>query len=287
MTIGRIVDVSSAQHPGGNPGKGEPINWAEVRAAGVTTTIIKATQGTGYTNPWFHEDVSGALAAGLQIMAYHYASFGNVSAEVAYFKSVAGPLAQVLDIETSTNVAWIRQFLQELGRPADELLVYGSASSLSGIYAQLPALPWVAAYGQGYPGWGVLWQFTSGAKIAGIPADVDEDQWHGSEIQYDTLFGIYDAPTGDGDIMLAPTPSGNGYWRLSAAGAIVTYGDAQYLGGPNTSKTATGWNGPPNLLPGHVCVSIVSHPLEQGYWIEDNAGNLYAYGAAPQYASPN
>lgn len=286
MTIGRIIDVSSIQHEDKPPGQGPAINWSAVRAAGITTAIIKATQGTTYTNPWFHEDVAGALAAGLQVMAYHFAGSGTPQAEAAYFLSVAGHLAQCLDIETSTNATWARAFLLELNRPADELLVYGSASSLVQIHAQLPALAWPAAYGQNYPGWGVLWQFTDAAAIQGIPVSAtDEDQWHGSEIQYETLFGTT-APPKELE-MLAPTPSGNGFWTCSASGAIITWGDAQYFGGPNTSKTATGWNGPPNLIPGHVIVSITAHPNSQGYWCEDNAGNRYAYGAAPDFASPN
>lgn len=287
MTIGRVIDVSSAQHPGGNPGAGKPIDWSAVAKAGVTTAIIKATQSTTYTNPWFHEDLAGALGAGLDVMAYHFASFGNVQAEVNHFVSVAGRLAQCLDIETSENVVWSRTFLQALGKPADELLVYGSASSLRSVYAQLPALPWVAAYQSHSPGWGVLWQFTSTGQIPGIPAAVDLSNWQGAEIQYETLFATTAPPIGELE-MLAPTPQGKGFWTINAAGAIVTHGDAQYLGGPNTSNTAPAgqppvWNGPPNLIPGHVVASITAHPLEQGYWVEDNVGNIYAYGAAEDY----
>lgn len=87
------------------------------------------------------------------------------------------------------------------------------------------------------------------------------------------------APPGGSD-MIAPTPSGNGYWLVTATGAVYTFGDAQYLGGPNTSKTATGWNGPPNLPAGQTCVSIAAHPITQGYWIESDGGDVYAYGAA-------
>ena len=87
--------------------------------------------------------------------------------------------------------------------------------------------------------------------------------------------------------MLAPTPSGNGFWTVSAAGAIITWGDAEYLGGPNTSKVNGEWTGRSNLLPGHVIVSIDRATASQGYWCEDNAGNRYAYGAAPDFASPN
>ena len=189
MTIGRVVDVSSAQHP-----NNQPIDWVTAKHNGVTTALVKATQGTTYLNPWFHVDANGAKAAGLDVLAYHFADFTNATAEAQWFMANAGPLAAVGDFETSTNVPWMRTFLQALGRPWDQCLGYGSASTFRSVYQQIPALPWVAAYGQGYPGWGVLWQFTSGAQIPGIPTAVDESSWHGSQIQYDTLFGVYAPP---------------------------------------------------------------------------------------------
>jgi hypothetical protein len=87
-------------------------------------------------------------------------------------------------------------------------------------------------------------------------------------------------PQPQGEPMIAPTPSGNGYWLCSAQGAIITRGDAQYLGGPNTSQTATGWDGPPNLPAGQTIVSLAAHPTQQGYWAESSGGLIYSYGAS-------
>lgn len=291
MTIGRVVDVSIAQHGDLPPGQGPAINWKAAAQAGVTTALIKATQGTTYLNPWFHTDVAGAQAAGLDVLAYHYCDFSGAPAEAEWFLANAGHLARIGDFETSTNVAWMRTFLQALGGPPSELLGYGSASSFRSVYQQLPAMAWVAAYGQLYPGWGVLWQFTDAATIPGIPGAVDESRWYGSVIAYETLFGQPPPLTG-GAKMLAPTPTGNGYWTVDAAGAVYARGDAEYLGGPNTSNTAPAgqpakWDGPPNLIPGRVVVSIASHPVTQGYWIEDNYGDVFAYGAAPYLGAGN
>lgn len=88
------------------------------------------------------------------------------------------------------------------------------------------------------------------------------------------------APTKGTEMQVAPTPSGDGYWIVSPEGAVITRGDAQYLGGPNTSLVNGKWAGPPNLVPGHTCTGIAAHPSSQGYWITDNAGLIYAYGAA-------
>jgi hypothetical protein len=233
---GRIVDVSSNDHNNLPPGVGPPIDWVAAKNNGVTTAIVKATQGTSYLNPWYATDALQARAAGIDVLAYHFADFTNASAEAQWFMSNAGSLAAVGDFETSTNVAWMRTFLQALGRPADRCVGYGSASSFRSVYQQIPALPWVAAYGQGYPGWGVMWQFTDNAQIPGIPTAVDESSWHGSQIQYDTLFGVY-APPGpieedDMASLYVTNSAGTGFvvaQDLSSKTGIVDGADAAAL----------------------------------------------------------
>ena len=64
----RGIDVASHQHPGGTP-----INWQRVRLSGYTFTIIKATEGTGYTNPYFKQDRAGSHSVGMIVGSYHYA----------------------------------------------------------------------------------------------------------------------------------------------------------------------------------------------------------------------
>ena len=80
--------------------------------------------------------------------------------------------------------------------------------------------------------------------------------------------------------MIAPTPSGQGYWLIDSSGAVITRGDAQYLGGPNTSLVNGKWGGPPNLPAGQSITSVAAHPSQQGYWCESSGGDVYAYGAA-------
>ena len=63
----RGVDVSSWQHP-----YGEAIDWEDVAKDGYTFMLVKATQGTGYQNPWLHRDIDDARAAGLLVGAYHF-----------------------------------------------------------------------------------------------------------------------------------------------------------------------------------------------------------------------
>jgi|HubBroStandDraft_1064217.scaffolds.fasta_scaffold174371_3 hypothetical protein len=87
------------------------------------------------------------------------------------------------------------------------------------------------------------------------------------------------APSIDPDMLIALTPSGKGYWLCSPSGAVETFGDAQYLGGPNTSLVNGEWDGPPNLPPGQTCTSMVAWP-SGGYSIVSSAGLVFSYGGA-------
>lgn len=69
------------------------------------------------------------------------------------------------------------------------------------------------------------------------------------------------------------TPTGNGIWELQNDGAIFTHGDAQYLGGLNTTA-------------GHAAaVGIASHPTAEGYWIASADGGVFTYGAVNFFGS--
>jgi hypothetical protein len=86
--------------------------------------------------------------------------------------------------------------------------------------------------------------------------------------------------------MIAPTPSGNGYWLIDQSGAVITRGDAQYFGGPNTSPAnGTPSGGPPVLPAGQSIVSVGSHPTQQGYWCESSGGLVYGYGASKWFGN--
>jgi lysozyme len=184
-----IIDLSS--------NNGHPIDYAAAKAAGVQAAIIKATDGATYVNPFYARDVSGFESVGVPVIAYHYAEFGNVAAEAAHFKAVAGVRARVLDSETSTNAAWQQEFLNELNLASDQEMDYGSASTLP---RGVRALLWPASYGKNY-GFGDAWQYTDAAVINGIPGKVDASTWIGSLADFYALFSV-DAPAP----APAPTP---------------------------------------------------------------------------------
>lgn len=87
-----------AQRPLGTDVSGyQPsINWTTVKNAGVAFVWAKATEGTGYTNPYFTAQEAGATGVGIYVGAYHFArpslhpGISGADAEAAYFWSVAG-----------------------------------------------------------------------------------------------------------------------------------------------------------------------------------------------------
>jgi hypothetical protein len=234
--MGVIIDVSS--------NNAHPIDYKAVVAGGVIGVIVKATEGTGYTNPFYAQDVAGFQAAGVPVLAYHFASFGDVAAEAAHFKSVAGPLAKVLDSETNTDAGWQNRFLDLIG--PGTVMNYGSKSSLP----RTSSLLWVAIYG-GNPGPGYnCWQFTDSQWIAGHPYDAS--LWTDTPANFDALFQVWPPTpplppppppspiqkklTGKVGKLNAPivkivtTHTGNGYIEIGADGGTFNYGDAKFLG---------------------------------------------------------
>src|SRR5580765_6084198 len=95
--------ISQAQRPLGTDVSGyqaADLPWATAKAAGVRFAWTKCTEGTGYVNPNFIGQVTGATNAGVYIGLYHYARPGlhpnitganSADSEAAYFWSTAGP----------------------------------------------------------------------------------------------------------------------------------------------------------------------------------------------------
>jgi Glycosyl hydrolases family 25 len=275
--VGRVVDISSNNHNAG------PINWHAVAEDGVVAVFVKASQGLTYHNPYFAQDMHDARAAGILARAYHFAGMNDPIAEAEYFMAIAGADAVMLDYETNTNVPWAMTFLQRLGKPAAELITYGSASSLKDFYKQIPSLAFPAAYGQGSPGWGACWQFTNKASIAGITGPCDEDQWLSDTTSFETLFGVFDPPAEEEPVLIRYTPSGDGYWLISiTTGAVYAYGDAQYFGGINNA----GENGTSALVPGDTVTGFDSHPGAEGYIATTRLEHVYAFGASKDLGAP-
>lgn len=155
--------------------------------------FIKATEGAGYTNPYFAQDWARAGAVGIVRGAYHFArpDVNNASAEADYFLAAVGPLSAgdllVLDYEVGYGdlsgwaLAWLQRVQQRVGfNPI--LYTYPSFISEHGLgTAALATYPlWYASYQQQWPPtpgqWSsiAIWQHSDNANVPGVAGIVDE-----------------------------------------------------------------------------------------------------------------
>jgi len=220
-------DVSSWQHPAGGG-----INWAAVRGAGASFAFVKASEGTGYTSPYYRSDTASARAQGLYVGGYHFARprlpFSTAATEANYFANIIGNvrgrgwLPPVLDLEVTGGLspanltAWTRSFLQTVqARTGRVPIVYtgwgfwlGYMNDASG-FAGYPL--WDAAYnnfsspGTLFGGWtrSTFWQYTWHRAVPGIIGNADASYFHGSRAQLAALANDAPAPPR----LIGPSPA--------------------------------------------------------------------------------
>lgn len=189
-------DVSSYQHP-----NGAAINWSQVAKSGVSFAIVKATEGTGYTNPYYASDYAGIADAGLVHGAYHFARPAlpvakTAAAQANYFVSAMGDsataktLAPSLDLEVSGGlgrsqlIRWAQDFLIDVRKATDRTpLIYTYPTFWTdtlGDPAAFSRYPvWMASYSSTQPSGFALWQYTSQASLRGIQGNVDMSRYLG------------------------------------------------------------------------------------------------------------
>lgn len=204
-------DVSSYQHPSSAKyPHGKPINWTSVEKAGKAFAIVKATEGTAYTNPFFDDDYQGAAKAGLVVGSYHFARpalpiGGTANAQAKYYAKTigdvtgAGLLPPALDLEVTGGltppqlVTWAQVFLYKLksltGRvPMLYTYPYFWTNDLhdAGAFKRFPM--WMASYGTSKAPVADLWQYTDSSSIPGISGGVDQSRYlSNSTLPWDTL----------------------------------------------------------------------------------------------------
>ncbi len=185
------VDVSS--HNGN-------VGWAALHKTGVRFAYVKATEGTAYKNPYFHQQYRGAYDAGMIHGAYHFAlpNHSSGATQAKYFASHGGgwskdgkTLPGALDMEYNPYgatcygkshagmVSWIADFFRtyraQTGRDA---VIYTSANwwktctGNSSRFGKTNPL-WIPRYASSVgtlpAGWRIhtIWQHTSSGKPVG------------------------------------------------------------------------------------------------------------------------
>jgi GH25 family lysozyme M1 (1,4-beta-N-acetylmuramidase) len=218
------------KHEGYGPGYGHPqfvdasvagmdvsgwqgnVNWGGAWANGARFAYVKATEGTGYTNPYFAQQYNGSYNVGMIRGAYHFALPNNSSGatQANFFVDHGGgwsrdgrTLPGTLDIEwnpygascyglsAGSMVNWIRSFSDQYrARTSRWPVIYTSTSWWSqctgnvGDFSGTNPL-WVARYASS-PGtmpfaWSyqTIWQYADSGIFPG-----DQDSFNGA---YDRL----------------------------------------------------------------------------------------------------
>jgi lysozyme len=166
-------------------------DWAKVKADDVKFAMIKATQGVGYKYvDYFRKQAPLALGNGIDIGAYHYATFSTVPealAQARYFESVIKDYKLtypvVCDLEENEAKVSRKQltdalitFLEYLENKGYFAMWYTGDNFLD---TQLeeerlkPYAGWVARYGSEPKNHADIWQYTSTGRVNGIIGDVD------------------------------------------------------------------------------------------------------------------
>ncbi|MFF3942019.1 lysozyme [Streptomyces phaeofaciens] len=195
-------DVSSHQRT---------VDWARTKAAGARFVYVKATESTGYRNPYFAQQYDGAGGVGLLRGAYHFAlpDQGPGKAQAAFFvrngggwSADGGTLPPALDIEynpydahrrcyglsRAAMVAWIRAFSDEVLRLTGRRpVIYTTTHWWNTCTGGSPDLAadhalWIARYSSsdtgalpaGWASW-TFWQYADGGSLPG-----DQNLFNGS-----------------------------------------------------------------------------------------------------------
>ena len=206
-------DVASWQHP-----HHARIAWPAVRAQGHRFVFIKATEGRGYVNPFFHRDWHGSARAGIYRGAYHFArptrSMRSARAQAHKFVRVAGrahgrgQLPPTLDLEATGGlrphrlIKWTRVWLHTVHRlthrrPMIYSYHYFWSHAMHHTRAFRHYRLWGASYtrrpttfGRAWNHW-TFWQFTAHGRVHGIRGRTDVNVFHGSLRHLQRLANIH------------------------------------------------------------------------------------------------
>jgi lysozyme len=201
------IDVSHHQ---------EFINWGMVKKAGARFAFIKASEGEGYVDPMFDENIHGAVEAGVLPGTYHFflPRYDPLLQARHYAKTLqenavdAPTLPPCIDIETpglgktGLNQS-VRIFIEEMFNLTGRRCIIYVSPGFWNSYLPVPTFSgyklqgsqvdwavdyplWLAHYTTGWPyqiypwvGWR-FWQYTSAGKIAGVVTKVDLNYFMGT-----------------------------------------------------------------------------------------------------------
>lgn len=180
-----LEGIDASHHQG-------PIDWARVAEAGIGFAYLKATEGTGFTDPRFAGHRRDAARHGIAVTGYHYFQLcSDGAAQAEHFLRVLGrngDLAQALDLELAGScadpppadvlLAEVREFLAVVDRRTGTptlVYLYPEFEERFGFADDLADHPqWVRRLGVQPPrrAWQV-WQYDDRGSVPGIAGGVD------------------------------------------------------------------------------------------------------------------
>lgn len=136
------------------------VGWPKASAAGARFAWCKATEGTGWIDPRFNENATGAAAAGLLVGGYHFykndldplAQARHFAQVCARYKLTLPPALDFEDTASPADPAAMQTFCGEVWRLMGRPVIYTAAwwwnrSRLGGSQPWASRYPlWVADY---------------------------------------------------------------------------------------------------------------------------------------------
>ena len=194
----------------------------DLRQISYDFVVVKATEGTGYINPYCDAHVQQAIEMGKLFGVYHYANGGDPIAESNFFlQNIQGYIRKgilVLDFEGESNAAWnvypnewIKAWCDNVyNQTGVKPLVYIQASALNKVAGIGDYGLWVAEYADSEPTyyqdtpWNegayacAMRQYAGGnGRVYGYDGGVDLDKFYGDAeawMKYANPGGEYIAP---------------------------------------------------------------------------------------------
>jgi lysozyme len=169
------------------------VDWRRVRADGISFAYLKATEGTGFTDPRFADNLRDAKAAGLRAGGYHYFTLCGAGAPQAghYLSAIGGDttMPPAVDVEFIGNcepgppreelLRELRAFIDAVEtRTGKRVVVYlhPDVEERHRIADDLDRRQWVRSLGSRPQREWWIWQKSDSAAIDGIDSPADLNQ---------------------------------------------------------------------------------------------------------------
>lgn len=197
LTVSAGIDVSHYE---------KTIDWAAVRSSGVRFAYIKATEGTGFIDPFFRTNWASAQESGLLRGAFHFFKANEpVEEQVKLFLDTVGTVGRddlppALDLEKDPGwaaltpservdraLAWLAGVQSALNVVPVIYTGPSFAVDTLGSDRRLKPFPlWLAHYTQAsqpavptpWSAWD-YWQYTNRGSVPGVTGFVDLDRHNG------------------------------------------------------------------------------------------------------------